>query len=56
MYWQPLMAKEKATRSLPDDGNERQSSVNDLGPCMIVNQNAGWPLMAIYGVLTGFIG
>jgi len=55
MYWQPVMAKENAIRSLPDHENERQLNVNDFWPCMMVNQSVKWPLMAIYGVLTGFI-
>jgi len=56
MYWLPLQAKRKATRSLPDHENERQRSVNDFWPCRMVNQSARWPLMSIYGVLPGFIG
>jgi len=34
------MAKEKAARSLPDHDNERQRSVNDFWPCMMVDQIA----------------
>ena len=56
MYWPPLMAKEKATRSLPDFEYECQQSVNDFWPCIVVNQRARWLLMAIYGDLTGCIG
>jgi len=56
MDWQPLMAKEKAAHSLPDHDNEHQPSINDIWPSMMVNQSARWLLMAIYGVLTDFIG
>ena len=41
---------------MPDHENERQQSVNDFWPCIMVNQSAMWPLMAIYKVVTGFIG
>jgi len=44
------------TCSLPDPEHERQWSVNDFRPCIMVDQSARWPLMFIYGVLIGFIG
>jgi hypothetical protein len=50
------MAKEKATRCLPDRENERQRSVNDFWSCMMVDQTMRWLLMPIYAVLTGFMG
>jgi len=50
------MAKENATCSLPDHDNVRQRSIIDLWPGMMVDQSERWLLMAIYGVLTGFIG
>jgi hypothetical protein len=43
-------------RSLPHSENERQWSVNNFWRSMMVNHNARWQLMAIYTVLTSFIG
>jgi hypothetical protein len=50
------MGKGKATRYVPDYENERQQSVNEFGGCMMVDQIARCLLIAIYGVLTSFIG
>jgi hypothetical protein len=50
------MAKEEATRSLPDDENQCQWSINDFWSCMMVDQTVRLLLMAMYGVLTGFMG
>jgi hypothetical protein len=56
MYWPFLKTKEKATRSLPDSENEHQLNATSFWPCRMVNQRVRWPLMFIYGVLTGFKG
>jgi hypothetical protein len=49
------MAKEIATRFLPDHENERQWRVDDFWSCMMVDQSMRWLQMAIYTVLTGFM-
>jgi hypothetical protein len=41
---------------MPDHENERQQSVNDFWPCIMVNRSTMWLLTAIYKVVTGFIG
>jgi hypothetical protein len=55
-YWPPVLAKKNTTCSLPDHENECQWSCNDLWPCIKVNQSEMWPLMAIYNVVTSFVG
>jgi len=39
-----------------DHENERQQSVNDFCRWIMVNQSLMWPLMAIYKIVTSFIG
>jgi hypothetical protein len=56
LYWPPLMANDKATRSLPNLENDCQLNGNKIWPCMMVNQSWRWLLMSMYGVVTGFIG
>jgi hypothetical protein len=55
-YWPPLWAKKNATCSLPDHENERQCSVQDCWPGIMVNQSGMWPFVAIYIVMTSLIG
>jgi len=48
---------QKVSNTLPaDHENEHQWSINDFWPCIMVNPSVMWPVMAIYKVVTGFIG
>jgi len=56
MYWQPLWAKEIATWSQPQSGNERQQSVNDSVCCILYNSMAVLRHLTIIEVLAAFTG
>jgi len=51
-HWQRLLAETTATCSLPHPGNERQQSVNDCWPSIMVHHSAMWPLLSIYMDIT----
>jgi hypothetical protein len=55
MYWQPLWAKEKATRSQPQSENERQQSINDFGCCILCHPTAVLQLLSIIEILVTFM-
>jgi len=55
MYWQPLWATEKATRSQPHSENKRQQRVIDFGCWILYNPMAVLWLVSIMGVLGSFI-
>jgi hypothetical protein len=56
MYWQPLRAKEIATRSYPQSEDERPQSVNNLVCCILYNPRAVLLHLPIIEVLAAFIG
>jgi len=56
MYWQPLWAKQKATWSQPQSGNERQQSVNDFVCSILYHSMAVLWHLTIIEVLAACIG
>jgi len=54
-HWPPLYPKRIALFSLPHLENDRQWSVNDCWPSIMVNHCAMWPLWSIYIVLPAFV-
>jgi hypothetical protein len=54
-YWLPLQIKQIAIPSLPHLQNERQQSINDCWPSIMVNHSAIWQLLPIYIVFTVII-
>jgi hypothetical protein len=51
MYWQLLLAKEKATQSSPHSENERQQKVNDCWLRIMANLCSDWLHPSIYQIL-----
>jgi len=49
------IGKETPTHCLPHLDNEHPWSVNDIWPCIMVDQSEMWPLLSMYNVLAGFI-
>jgi len=55
-YWQPLLAKNKATHSLPNSENEHQLSIIDFWFFILGNSSGNWLETSITQVLTAFEG
>jgi len=55
-YWQPLLAKDKATWSQPQCENERQQSVNNFVCCILCHPRAVVRLLSIIEVSATFLG
>jgi len=53
-YWQPLLAQDTVTRSLPLSDNETQQSINNLWPCIMCNLTGNWLQKSINEVIAAF--
>jgi hypothetical protein len=56
MYWQHLLPKETATKSLPHSEYQCQQSLNDFWLHMLANLCSDWLHTSIYQILAAFTG
>jgi len=56
MHWQLLLAKEKATQSLPHSENESQRSVNYFQLRILDNLFSDWLQTSIHQILAAITG